>query len=103
MAGDEIVADWLGDVWSDRVETVATVQRFSAASKRFKNVDIFNEDATYYGYIGKYVDSVLAFSRDAMFILALGHLKFEFIDLYELGYLKVGTSVFLKVTGTNEY
>ena len=104
MAGDEIVADWLGDIYGDREETSATVKRFYVtSSRRFRSVDIFNEDATHYAYIGKYYSLASQFATNAGFILPLTHLKFEFVDLHELGHLIVGTSVYLKVLGLNEY
>ena len=103
MAGDEIVADWLGDVTSFRVETSAIVTRFQATSKRFRNVHIHVADAVDCGYVGMYHSTYATFKNGAIWVGSLDTIKFEYIDLYELAYAWDGAAVYLKVLGINEY
>jgi hypothetical protein len=104
MAGDEIVADWLGDVYSYKVATAAGVLRFSNTSLRFKNVRITNMHGSGYAYIGEYNSSSSTFStQKAFFLSPTDHINFEFVDLYELGYRQYTASIDLHVLGTNQY
>jgi hypothetical protein len=103
MAGDEIVADWLGDVYSNKVATAAGVLRFSSTSLRLRNVRILNMHGSGYAYVGKYNSSSSIFSTNAFFLSPTDHINFEFVDLYELGYRQYTASIDLHVLGTNQY
>ena len=103
MAGDEITADWLGDVYTNKVLTETGVVRFSSTSLRLKNVRILNMDGSDYAYIGKYNSSSSTFSTNAFFLAPTDNIKFEFVDLYELGYRKYINAINLHILGTNEY
>lgn len=105
MAGDEITAEWLGDVFSESVTTSASVQRFYATSLRLRNVKIYNYHPTEPIYIGKYNSSSATFSNYATLIHGYETMSFPFIDLYELGFRMFtgGTVHTLRVLGTNIY
>jgi hypothetical protein len=103
MAGDEIVADWLGDVYTNKVLTEASVVRFSGTSLRLRNVRILNMSGSDYAYVGKYNSSSATFATNAFFLSPTDHINFEFVDLYELGYRKYINAVSLHILGTNTY
>jgi hypothetical protein len=105
MAGDEITADWLGDVYSAYVTTSATVQRFNASTLRFRDVKIYNYHPAEAIYIGKYNSSAATFSNYALLIVGYETMDFKYVDLYELGFRMFtgGTVHTLRVFGSNEY
>lgn len=103
MAGDEIVADWLGDTYITRIQVVNTVTCFSASSKRFRSLYIYNDDGAKNCYVGQYNGSIATFIQYAHILEPQKSVRYEFIDLHELGCYH-GTNVFyLKVLGINEY
>jgi hypothetical protein len=103
MAGDEIVADWLGDVYSNNVQAVNTPTRFSATSLRYRSVHIYNSDNAASVYIGQYFSTSLAFDGKALIVAPKETILFKFIDLYELGHDGITTDVNLRVLGLNNY
>jgi hypothetical protein len=103
MGGDENVAEWLGDVWANRVQTSATPTRFNATPLRFKSVDISNNDPTDHAYIGKYYSSDATFIANATIIRAYNTKHFEYLDLYEFGYRTQSGTVYLQIICINEY
>lgn len=104
MGGDEIVGEWLGDIYANDVTTTSVVQRFSASSLRLRNVKIWNSHATHTAYIGKYYSSVVTFADRAHIIEGHKTMELEFIDLYELGFkYAAGGFLDLHLIGINEY
>ena len=103
MGGDEIVADWLGDVYSNSVTAVDAPQRFSAISLRFKTVKIVPYTADQRTWIGKYNSNTATFEAKALYIMPLEILTLANIDLYELGCTRVAADVDIRVLGINEY
>jgi hypothetical protein len=74
MAGDQIVADWLGDVYSNNVQAVTAPTRFSATSLRYRSVHIYNTDIAASVYIGQFFASIVKHSLSAqkkLFYLSL--------------------------------
>lgn len=103
MAGDEIVAEWLGDMYSNNYTSTTAPQRFSATSLRFKNVSVFNYHASNTLYVGKFYTTQAEFQLKSPFLTAFETKEYEFVDLYELGFAN-GTGVTVaKLTGINEY
>jgi hypothetical protein len=103
MAGDEIVADWLGDVYSNNVQAVGTPTRFPATSLRYRSVHIYNSDAAASVYIGQFFATSAAFDPKALVIAPKETILFKFIDLYELGYGGITADLWLRVLGLNKY
>lgn len=104
MGGDENIAEWLGDMCGDEVTTVAsTPQRFSATSKRFRDVYIHDRSTTISAYYGKYEVLAADFGPNAFIIYPQNLLHFSFIDLYELGHMALASPTELRVIGINEY
>lgn len=105
MAGDEIVANWLGDVYSDNFLTATVPQRLHTTSLRFKNVSLQNYHASYSAWIGKYNSNTAAFIADAFYMRNFEEFFYEFVDLYELGASSVGAGQHssIKILGINEY
>ena len=103
MGGDEIVAEWLGDVYSNSITATDTPQRFNATSLRFKTIKIAGYTADQRSWIGKYNSNAATFEANALYLMPLVILTLENIDLYELGCTRVGTNVDIRVLGINEY
>jgi hypothetical protein len=103
MAGDEIVADWLGDVYSNNVQAVNTPTRFSATSLRYRSVHIYNTDAAASVYIGQFFAAGATFDAKALVVGPKETIQFKFIDLYELGHGGIAGDVWLRVLGLNKY
>jgi hypothetical protein len=105
MAGDEIIADWLGDSYSQSYTTSSTVVNkfYNTCSRRFRGFHIYNPHNSYGIYIGQYYPLFATFIGKAIYLRALQNIKLEFVDLYTLGYADAGAHVTLKVLGTNEY
>jgi hypothetical protein len=102
MAGDEIVADWLGDVYASVITTTATAQRLNATSLRFRDVHIYNVSSTISGWLGKYLSS--NFVDYARLIVPRESISLKFVDLYELGCLSFGAgSCQFRILGINNY
>jgi hypothetical protein len=104
MGGDEIVADWLGDVYSQwHTTSNVTVNRFNATSKRFRSFRIYNTHNVNGAYIGQYDSALSTFGNRATYLHPFETMKLEFVDIYNLGYLDSGSHVVLDVLGLNEY
>lgn len=104
MGGDEIVADWLGDINSFYVTTSSTVTRFSGTALRYRNVHIFNPSSSNAAWIGWYNSNATTFMNFALINDTKEYLKFEYIDLYELAfYYYASTATVLKVLCINKY
>jgi hypothetical protein len=104
MGGDEIVADWLGNVYSQwQTTSNVTVNRFYATSKRFRSFHIYNTHNVNGAYIGQYDPALSTFGNRAIYLHAFQTMKLEFVDIHELGYLDSGSHVVLMVLGLNEY
>jgi hypothetical protein len=104
MGGDEITADWLGDINSFYITTSATVTRFSGAALRYRDVHINNPSASNSAWIGWYNSNATTFMDWAVVINPEAYLKFKYIDLHELGFYRYGgTNTVLKVLCINEY
>ena len=105
MAGDEIVAEWLGDVYSKNHTTSSvTVNKFySTSSRRFKCFHIYNPHNSYGVYIGQYYSLLSAFTARAVYLRGYQNMKLEFVDINTLAYADAGANVTLKVLGINEY
>ena len=104
MGGDEIVADWLGDINSFYVTTSGTVTRFSGASLRYRDVHIYNSHNANSAWIGWYNGNASTFMDFGVVIGPKEYLKFDFIDLHELGFYRYGgNSAILKLLCINEY
>jgi hypothetical protein len=104
MAGDEIVAEWLGDIYSLTVAVTATPTRFSAVSKRFKSVKIFNPHVANYFFVGQYFPTIAEFETKAIVLFATKTIEFEFIDIYNLAHGdSLGAAGNATLIGINEY
>jgi hypothetical protein len=105
MAGDEIVADWLGETYSQSYTTSSTtVNKFyNTCSRRYRGFHIYNPDAANSICIGQYYPFLATFLSKAIYLRPLQNIKLEFVDLYTLGYVDPGANVTFKVLGTNEY
>jgi hypothetical protein len=103
MAGDEVVADWLGDVWSDVITTTTAPQRFKSVSLRFRTVRLFVMHGTYHVYIGKYHPTTSVFIAGAVLAKAYESTKLEYVDLHELGCSTYAADVSVRILGINEY
>ena len=103
MAGDEIVADWLGNVFSDVITTTTAPQRFKTSSLRFRTVILYVLHGTYHAYVGKYHPTTSVFIAGAILAKASEHLKLQFVDLHELGCSTYGGDVSIRILGINEY
>jgi hypothetical protein len=104
MAGDEIVAEWLGDVYSLAVIVTTSPTRFSAVSKRFKSVKIFNPHASNYFFVGQYFPTIAEFETKGIAIFATKTIEFEFIDIYNLAHGdSLGMAGNATLIGINEY
>lgn len=103
MAGDEIVAEWLGNVYAATYNTSTSPLRFNATSKRFRTLKIFCNSSSYRVYIGKFYANSATFVSYAFSLGPYETIKFEYIDLYELGYKIQASPVSIKVLGINEY
>jgi hypothetical protein len=103
MAGDEIVADWLGDVYSNNVQAINTPTRFSAASLRYRSVHIYNTDNGASAYIGQFFAASATFDSKALVVGPKETILFKFVDLYELGHGGIVANVWLRVLGLNKY
>ena len=103
MAGDEIVAEWLGNVYSKMMITTGTPQRLHGSSLRFRNVSIFNiQNSPATCWIGEYLAA--GFSNRAQYLGAKQFMRFEFVDLYALGCQTSGSPASqLRILGTNNY
>jgi hypothetical protein len=103
MAGDPIVADWLGDVYSNNVQAIATPTRFSATSLRYRSVHIYNTDNAASVYIGQFFAATATFDGKALIVGPKETILFKFVDLYELGHDGIAGNVLLRVLGLNKY
>ena len=83
MGGDEIVAEWLGSVYTTRITTTGSVQRLEDVSLRFKSVRVYNATMGGTAAIGKYLSS--GFTNFSQVLGYRGNMYFEYVDLYELG------------------
>ena len=103
MAGDEIDAEWLGDIWSDRVTTSTTPTKFSSTIARFRDVVVCNNNASNYAYVGKYYGSDTEFIAKACIIWEKCHLKFQFIDINQLAFRSCSGAQYLSIICVNQY
>jgi hypothetical protein len=103
MAGDQIVADWLGDVYSNNVQAVTAPTRFSATSLRYRSVHIYNTDIAASVYIGQFFAASATFDSKALVVGPKETILFKFVDLYELGHGGITADVWLRVLGLNKY
>lgn len=103
MGGDEIVADWLGDVYSEKFNLPAAdpVKRLSTVSKRFRNVVFYCSAGGV--YFGKYNSNAATFSMNALYLAAQEKIELKFVDLYEMGVDAAAGAAGLKILGLNEY
>jgi len=104
MAGDEIVAEWLGDVYSHRYSlSTSTVTRFSANSLRYRTVHIYNFDAAQNAMIGQYNSNITTFGNNAITLASGNSIKLNFVDLYKLAHLAPGGALYLHLLEINKY
>ena len=102
MAGDEIVADWLGDINSFYINSNTTVVRISATSLRYRTVQIYNLSSSRVIHLGWYNSNSTTFTNYSMKLGHESHIKFEFIDLYNLGCYSTGAAS-VRFLCLNEY
>jgi hypothetical protein len=104
MGGDEIIADWLGDVYSLTAVVTTSPVRFSAVSKRFKSVKIFNPHPTNYFFVGQYFPTIAEFETKGIVLFATKIIEFEFIDINNLAHGdNLGMAGNVTLLGINEY
>lgn len=103
MAGDEIVADWLGNVTSSRVLANTTVQRFCGGTLRYRTVTFINNDHTEGVYVGKYYSTTAEFGSKAIVLYPKTNIKFEFLDLYEMAFMQYINTNYITWLGINRY
>lgn len=104
MGGDEIVAEWLGDMDAQLVYTAIPATRFSSTHYRCKNIIVVNNHTSAYCYIGKYYTNDNEFLQKAIIIWPKSILKFEYLDLYELGYRTYSTThMYISLICMNHY
>lgn len=104
MAGDEIVANWLGEIYSLTVAVTTTPTRFSAVSKRFKSVKIFNPHVANYFFVGKYYPTIAEFETKGIVLFATKTIEFDFVDIYNLAHGdSLGMAGNATLIGINEY
>jgi hypothetical protein len=103
MAGDEIVAEWLGDVFSTNMQIQSTPTRFWNVSKRFKTFRIWNPQPACSVYVGKYHSVSGTFNANAFVIGPDGIMEFTYIDIHEIAYNYYNCHQFIRVIGINEY
>ena len=104
MAGDEIVAEWLGDVYSRTVSLSTTVvTRFNATSLRYRTFHIYNDHPSEYADIGQYFSNTGAFHTNSIFLGPGDSIKLNFVDLYELAHFAPNNALNLQVLGINKY
>jgi hypothetical protein len=103
MGGDEIVAEWLGDLSIGKVVTSTTVQRFCDSSARFKTIKFNNYTTDKYTYLGKYNADSGAFVAYAFLMGPFAIVTFEYADLYEFGCVQSTGSATLKWLGVNKF
>ena len=84
MVGDEIVAEFSGEVYGTVLETTSAVQRFSDTSVRLRFVYI-REYAGENSYIGKYISDRTTFINNTYVLSGTSYRTFKYIDLYNLG------------------
>ena len=104
MAGDEITAEWLGDLYAIRVTITTAPLRFSATSRRFRSVKVFNAHPSDGIFIGKFYATSAEFEYNALTLLPLTTMEFKYIDIYNLGYCdSAGGGSLAKLLGINQY
>ena len=105
MGGEEILAEWSGDLESGYITTTATAQRFCASSQRYKLLKFYHESSAHYSYLGKYYVTAAEFENKAFAMWPLVYLKFEYADLYEFAAKMAFGSGAVKVKwiGINRY
>jgi hypothetical protein len=96
---------WGSGLFSERVITSDSVQRFYATPLRLRYLKIYNGSPTQAVYLGKYNSSASTFSSEALVIGSYDIIDFKHVDLYELGFRHfTGATPFaLHVFGSNEY
>lgn len=105
MAGDEIVADWLGDTLSGYVNPLPnnSVYRISPTPLRVKSVHLYSGNSNDPVYAGKYYSALNTCRSFAFQLQTYRVQKFEFVDLSELGFTcYVGSAIF-KWIAINRY
>lgn len=100
MTGDEIVAEFAGEVYSARITTTSAVQRFSATSLRLKHVYIKEFIGSYSSYIGLYNADRTTFLASAFPLDPYGAITLQSVDLYNLGHAWSSAAAHYGLIGT---
>jgi hypothetical protein len=86
MVGDEVVAEFAGEVFSNHVSTTEAVQRFHPSSLRLKYLTIEETVGIHKSYIGLYNPNRALFIAKAYILPPSGVLILHYVDLYNLGH-----------------
>lgn len=103
MGGDEITAEWLGNLYGNRIQTSNIPQRFFATSKRFRTLILANNSTSSYVRVGKYTSSTSVFTNYSIVMFPSTMMKLEYVDLYELGCIESTPGAYIQIFGINEY
>ena len=99
MGGDDIVADWKGDVYSNRIATSGGHSRFADTTIRMQSFRIKNVGG-YSVYIGQYYSSTSIFNSHAFLIAPGEDIEIKNVNLWYLGYGYYNGSTTISVIGT---
>lgn len=101
MAGDEIVANYRGVVYSERVTTIYNeVHRFRSSSARLTLLALRNSSSTRSALIGSYQTSVSSFTAHSYTLKPDCTLYLKHVDIYTMGYLYIAGEAILELIGT---
>jgi hypothetical protein len=100
MAGDEIVAEFAGEVYGKHITTTEAVQRFSETSVRLKCLVIEMGLGTSTFYVGPYNSNRTVFLTTTFKLVASKMLTLHYVDLYNLGNAWVTATGFIDIIGT---
>ena len=99
MGGDDIVADWKGDVYSDKITVAGSHSRFADTTIRMHSFRIKNEGG-YSVCIGQYYSSGSTFNNNAFLIAPGEDIEIKNVNLWYLGYGYYNGSTIIRVIGT---
>jgi hypothetical protein len=100
MTGDEVVAEFAGEVFTKRIATTEAVQRFHPSSLRLKYLKIEESVGTYKSYIGLYNANRPLFIANAYILPPSGVLILHYVDLYNLGHAWYTAAAYSSMIGT---